>query len=280
MAARFWVGGSGTWDTSNTTNWSATSGGAGGASVPTSADTVTIDASSGTGTIIVNTNFNIISLTCGAMNNMTLDFATNNNSPTIITIFSITGTGIRTINLGNGTFTLSGTGTIFQGTTDINLTLNPGNSTILFSNTSNSLIIIQLGSTYVLNTLTLNRGASTATISFTLGNGMTIRNFNDFGTAAHTLQFQQLRTINIGNFNVRGSAGNLVTIQSNGASPSTLNKSPLGVINTDYITNNPTNPINVTPSTLTWYIGTNSTSPGSGWITTNMPCRDHAQLGA
>ena len=43
MAARFWVGGAGTWDATSTTNWSATSGGAAGASAPTSADTATFD---------------------------------------------------------------------------------------------------------------------------------------------------------------------------------------------------------------------------------------------
>lgn len=49
MATRYWVGGSGTWNSSNTTNWSATSGGAGGASAPTFADNVIFDANSGTG---------------------------------------------------------------------------------------------------------------------------------------------------------------------------------------------------------------------------------------
>ena len=39
MADRYWVGGTGSWN-ATTTNWSATSGGAGGASVPTSADDV------------------------------------------------------------------------------------------------------------------------------------------------------------------------------------------------------------------------------------------------
>ena len=43
MADRYWVGGSGTWNTTSTTNWSATSGGAGGASVPTVADNVFFD---------------------------------------------------------------------------------------------------------------------------------------------------------------------------------------------------------------------------------------------
>jgi hypothetical protein len=49
MADRYWVGGSGTWDGSNTTNWSTTSGGAGGASVPTAADNVIFNANSNIG---------------------------------------------------------------------------------------------------------------------------------------------------------------------------------------------------------------------------------------
>lgn len=51
MANRYWVGGTGTWNGTNTTNWSDTSGGTGGFSVPTSVDDVFIDANSGTGTI-------------------------------------------------------------------------------------------------------------------------------------------------------------------------------------------------------------------------------------
>ena len=43
MADRYWRGGTGTWNTTSTTNWSATSGGAGGASVPTASDNVIFD---------------------------------------------------------------------------------------------------------------------------------------------------------------------------------------------------------------------------------------------
>jgi len=45
MADRYWVGGAGSWN--STTKWSATSGGASGASVPTSADNAIFDAASG-----------------------------------------------------------------------------------------------------------------------------------------------------------------------------------------------------------------------------------------
>ena len=63
MAARFWVGGAGTWNASNTTNWSATSGGAAGASAPTSADTVTFDALSGSGIVTTAAGAAAFSLT-------------------------------------------------------------------------------------------------------------------------------------------------------------------------------------------------------------------------
>lgn len=55
MANRFWIGGSGNWDASTTTHWSSTTGGAGGASVPTSADNVFVDANSGTSPTITVT---------------------------------------------------------------------------------------------------------------------------------------------------------------------------------------------------------------------------------
>ena len=54
MANRYWVGGAGTWNTSTTTNWSATTGGAGGASAPTAADSVFFDQA-GTYTVTCST---------------------------------------------------------------------------------------------------------------------------------------------------------------------------------------------------------------------------------
>lgn len=55
MADRFWVGGTGNWNAITLTNWSATSGGAGGASIPTAVDNVYFDANSGGGTVTVAT---------------------------------------------------------------------------------------------------------------------------------------------------------------------------------------------------------------------------------
>lgn len=51
MPARYWVGGSGSWG--ETAHWAATSGGIGGASVPTSSDDVYIDNNSGSDTVYI-----------------------------------------------------------------------------------------------------------------------------------------------------------------------------------------------------------------------------------
>lgn len=75
MATYYWVGGTGTWNNTSTTNWSATSGGGAGAGPPNSSDTVIFDASSGTGTCttaataaasVVTLNSATLGLTLGA----------------------------------------------------------------------------------------------------------------------------------------------------------------------------------------------------------------------
>jgi hypothetical protein len=70
MADRFWVGGTGTWDATTTTNWSTTSGGAGGASAPTSADDVYFDANSDAGgafTVTIGTGAVCRDITAGSL---------------------------------------------------------------------------------------------------------------------------------------------------------------------------------------------------------------------
>lgn len=77
MANRYWRGGSGTWNGVSTANWSTTSGGASGASVPTASDDVIFDANSFTAgsqvvTVAASVSMKSINWT-GATNNPTLD---------------------------------------------------------------------------------------------------------------------------------------------------------------------------------------------------------------
>jgi hypothetical protein len=63
MALRYWVGAAGTWDASDTSHWAASSGGASGASVPTSIDGVAFDGNSGgTFGVVIGANVSCKSL--------------------------------------------------------------------------------------------------------------------------------------------------------------------------------------------------------------------------
>lgn len=131
-ATRFWVGGTGTWDNSSTAHWSTSTGGATGASNPGIGDAVVFDASSGGGTVTPNYNLSVVSITMGAFTG-TLDFSANNNSPTLQT-FSGTGTGARTLNMGTGTWTITGNAaTVWTLATVTNLTFSAGTSTLQFT---------------------------------------------------------------------------------------------------------------------------------------------------
>lgn len=127
MAAKFWVGGSGTWDATSTTHWAASSNGAGGDPVPTSSDDVTFDGSSGGGIVLIGTTINVLSLTMGAFTG-TLNFT---NFPNVtVGSFSGTGTGTRTLIVANGNWILTGTGTIWTTATTTGLTFDGSKMTI------------------------------------------------------------------------------------------------------------------------------------------------------
>jgi hypothetical protein len=105
MATRYWVGGTGTWDASSTTNWSATSGGASGASAPTSADSVIFNTAGGGGTVTWSGSIAASNVTLGAQSH---DLGSSS--------LTVSGTGL-TCALGFGLSVTAGTSTItFTGT--------------------------------------------------------------------------------------------------------------------------------------------------------------------
>lgn len=181
MANRYWVGGSGTWDTTSTTHWSASSGGASGASVPTAADSVFFDQA-GTYTVACNgaltcldftisagtLTFGIItSATLAVSGSLTWSVSTINWGSIAIT-FNATTTGktVATNNVStNIAFTFNGVGGGWTLGSAIDLvssqlavtngTFNSGNYAINCGaiNTNNS------------NVRTINLGSSTVTLS-------------------------------------------------------------------------------------------------------------------
>jgi hypothetical protein len=140
MANRFWVtGGTGNWN--STTNWSTTSGGASGASVPGTSDAALLDASSGSGTVTLNI------------------------SPTIQTMNCTGFTG--TLAFGTNTISLNSTGTIFTGATTMTVT---GTPLIILTNSSATTKTINPGLVTEANAISFRISAGTGSFSMTSAN--------------------------------------------------------------------------------------------------------------
>ncbi len=209
MTAKFWIGGTGAWDNTNDANWSLSSGGANNTTHPTSGDTATFDASSGGGTVTGGAvTLTLQSITCGAFTG-TLDFSANNTNVTLSVSFDGSGSGTRTLNLGNGTWTLSATTVtnIWSLSITTGLTFNANSSVISLTGNaagSQSRNFIGGGVTYA----TVQIGAAAGPVS--------VSGTNTFGTFLATgaafVTFAANQTIT--NLNLSGSSGSPVTIQS------------------------------------------------------------------
>lgn len=123
---RYWRGGTGTWDATTTTNWSDTSGGSGGFSVPTSADAVIFDSlSNATGYTVTCT---ATQLRCGSLTMagpLTGNVTWAGTAPLAIhSNVSLAATGITRTYTGTPTFSGSTTGKTIT-TNGVTLAGNP-----------------------------------------------------------------------------------------------------------------------------------------------------------
>ena len=241
MADRYWVGGTAAWDGTVGTKWATTSGGAGGASVPTSADAVFFtNLSTGTCTISAG-NTGALSINCTGFTG-TIAGATNitvAGSVTLVAGMTYSHTG--TISF-TGTATLTSAGKTFSPITIIGAgitvtlgdalsssgnvsftqgTFNTANFTVTcgqFVASGASAKTITLGSSTVNCTrldfnatnLTFNSGTSqinhTSAFDFT-GNGNTFYNVALTGTAAGTTAVTGANTFNNLTVNAPSTAG-------------------------------------------------------------------------
>jgi hypothetical protein len=197
MAARFWVGGTGNWDAATTTNWAASSGGAGGQSVPGSSDDVTFDASSGAGTVTITASQTVLSITGGAHTG-TVDF----NGQTISAgSINWSGSGTRSLTLGAAAITLTtGTLKVWNFDTTTNLTFSGASSTITCNATTQTFS----GGGKTFGTI-IATGAGT----FTVGTSTTCTTFTRTGTATKTDGLQIGTGINLtvsGTFTANGNS--------------------------------------------------------------------------
>jgi hypothetical protein len=179
MADRYWVGGTANWDGTAGTKWAASSGGAGGETVPTSADDVYFDGASGAVTVTVSA-----ASPCRALNftGFTGTFAGTSPVNTFGNVVVATG------------MTWTHTGTL-QFTGGVTQTLTSNGKTL------SSLVQITTSGT----TLSLS-DALTVTTALTLTQGtFTTNNFNVTATALVSNN-SNTRTINLGSSTVTLSA--------------------------------------------------------------------------
>lgn len=248
MADRYWVLGTGTWDATSTTNWSASSGGAGGASVPTASDNVFFDANSNVlataftvtmaNTPRVCNDFTAAGLDgtmtlAGASIGLTvsgsLTFQATNFicSYTGTTTFNATTTGKTITNNGvafAGRVTFNGVGGAWTLGSALNATsqiITVTNGTFDTSSSGNYAVTAGSFNSNVSNTRTINLNASTLTFSSATGWDMATSTNATLNAGTSTINFASTSPTFAGGgltyYNVAFTPTNLFTASITGA---------------------------------------------------------------
>jgi hypothetical protein len=243
--------------TTGTTSMTKTSGTATlGSAISTGA--LTIDGVGGIlnlGTSLAHTVAAATTLTNGAFNVGTSALTTGS--------FSSNNSNTRSIVMGAGTWTITGTGTVWDASGSLSVT--PNTSTIKLTNTSATAKTFAGGGlTY--NNIWFAGGAGGG--SYTISGSNTFNNFKDDGSVAHSLLFTDGTTQHLSSWNVTGSAGQLITINGTSTGTHNLYLDGSGTVSADYL--------NIQHSIVNpqgrWLAGTHSinnqnvSSIGSGWI--------------
>lgn len=166
--------------------------------------TFPIIVNTGTGLLELGDNFN-------SSSNLTLlngRFNANNYDVTCFNFVSTVGT-TRTLTMGSGLWTLTGTGNVWNTGNPALLTFNKDTANIVLSNTTTTARTFS-GGNLTFNELTI--GGTTGTSTLTISGSNTFSSLNSTKTVSHTINFANNTTNTIGTWNVTGTAGNVVTV--------------------------------------------------------------------
>jgi hypothetical protein len=216
----FWVGGTGSFTAINISSWASSTGGVPGTCAATSSipmntgDIATFDSASGGGTVTVTIDLiNLQRIVCGTFGG-TLDWSANNKNVTLTASPSMgcSGSGTKTVNLGNGTWTLSdnsNNGTLWDASAGGGtLTLNANGSTIAYTGVGTGFLQFDGGGkTY--NTVTFSANSSGGAINVFSNNTFATLNIG----APNSVFFPQGGTQTVTNaFNWVGTSTNQILI--------------------------------------------------------------------
>jgi len=177
MANRYLVA-TGNWN--DTAVWSTTSGGAGGASVPTASDYVYLNSNN---TVTVN-----VDAECMWLQHTNGTFNLGSNSLTSELLIS-SGTTARTINLQNGHLIINSPGDPCISFTGSNLTFDAGNSLVTINSNGSYLVFDTASKSF--NDVRINLGFGSTSIDFYITGSPTFRllDIRSVNSAAHTVKF-------------------------------------------------------------------------------------------
>ena len=168
-------------------------------------------------------------MTLGSASTLTLTQGTFTAANFNVTVgsFSSSNSNTRTLNMGSGTWTMLGNGaTVWNTATTTGLTVVPSTSTITMTNAS-AKTFAGGGLTYY----NLNQGGAGA---LTISGSNTFNNITDT-VQPSTVTFTAGTTQTVSNFDLAGTAGSLVTINSSTpGSQFTLSKAS-GTVNAQYL---------------------------------------------
>lgn len=179
-------------------------------------------------------------------------FDANNYNVTSLA-FSSNNSSVRTLTMGSGTWTLTGSGaSVWTTATTTNLTFNRGTGTIVLNNSA--------AKTFTGGGLTFYNISQGGAGALTIVNS---NGFNDIqnaygATGATSILFTAGTTQTVANFSAGGSAGNLLTISSPTAATHTLVKTG-GQVSADYLDVS----YSIVDASPAWYAGANSTNSGN-----------------
>jgi hypothetical protein len=194
----------------------------------------------------------------------TFNFGSNTFTADRITDLPLTGNA--TLNLNSSTINLNGTSNPFNYVRliEANTTVNAGTSTINLVDFSTSASGFDFTSNKTFNVVNLNGIVAGEVVSF--NSSPTISRLTTNNTVGgYTLQFQNNTTTTIGQFDIRGTAGNLVSVLSSSTSVNATLASLGSAVqsNIDYIsfTDITASPTPTATGTVPyyWYVGANST---------------------
>jgi len=207
MADRYWVGGTGNW--SNANNWSDTSGGLPGASVPTAVDNVIFDANSSR-LVLFTVTVDGTSANPSVCNNFSTGGAGGALSATTMTL-SLGATAVLDC---YGSLTLPATNFTWSGTAGAQLNFRTaGSATVTTNGVSLSNGVVQ-----IIPTGTVTLGSALTTLgNFSVQSGtFNTSNFN-LSASGFLIQGTGVKTINLGSSTLTFSAATAVSYTGSNA---------------------------------------------------------------